>query len=229
MYFDSKSPQAKKILFVGNSLTFVNQLPIVLAALVFNSNTSSDLKIGEVVKGSATLEELYEHTDAISTIERSGPWTDVVLQEQSEVLQPEKTQQYANSFSQSIRRASARTLIFETWAHKDNLSDQSRLKSVAQNIASSCGGTVVYAGEAFEVCRKRHPEINLYSDDRHPSQAGTYLAACVFYANIFGRTPVGLPSDLSLLDDDTKKRFTVLTIPAATATALQNVAVECSR
>jgi hypothetical protein len=217
------------ILFIGNSLTFVNQLPFVLAALVFDSNTSSELKIGEVVKGGASLEELYEHTDAIATIEKSGPWTDVVLQEQSDVAQPDQMQQYANLFSQSIRRANAHTLIFETWVHNDKLSDQARVKSVAQSVASSCGGTAVFAGEAFELCRKRHPEINLYSDDRHPTQAGTYLAACVFYAKIFGRTPVGLPSDLSLVDDATKQKMTVFTIPATTARDLQNVALECLR
>jgi hypothetical protein len=123
LFFDTKNPQAKKILFIGNSLTFVNQLPIVLAALVLDSNTASELKIGEVVKGGATLEELYEHTDAVATIERSGPWTEVVLQEQSDVAQPEKTQQYVDSFSQSVRRVSAHTLIFETWAHNNKLFD----------------------------------------------------------------------------------------------------------
>jgi hypothetical protein len=100
---------------------------------------------------------------------------------------------------------------------------------VSQNAASSCGGTVVFAGEAFELCQKRHPEINLYADDRHPSQAGTYLAACVFYGKIFGRTPVGLPNDLSLVDDDTKGKMSVFTLPKSTATALQNVAAECLR
>jgi hypothetical protein len=229
LFFDTKNPQAKKILFIGDSLTFVNQLPIVLAALVYDSNTASELKIGEVVKGGASLEELYEHTDAIATIEKSGPWTDVVLQEQSDVAQPEKTQEYVNSFSQSIRRVNAHTLIFETWVHNDKLSDQARVKSVAQSVASGCGGTPVFAGEAFDLCRQRHPEIALYSDDRHPTQAGTYLAACVFYGKIFGRTPVGLPSDLSLVDDVTKRKMPLFAIPAGTARSLQFVALECLR
>jgi hypothetical protein len=38
-----------------------------------------------------------------------------------------------------------------------------------------------------------HPEVNLWQDDgSHPTAAGTYLAACVFYASIFRRSPDGL-------------------------------------
>jgi hypothetical protein len=38
----------------------------------------------------------------------------------------------------------------------------------------------------------KQPEVNLYAiDKRHPSAAGTYLASCVVYAALTGRSPVG--------------------------------------
>jgi hypothetical protein len=38
----------------------------------------------------------------------------------------------------------------------------------------------------------RRPDINLYAPDkRHPSVAGTYLAACTVLASIYGVSPVG--------------------------------------
>lgn len=38
----------------------------------------------------------------------------------------------------------------------------------------------------------------LFLDDgSHPSPAGTYLAACTFYAAIFNANPAGLPSKIS--------------------------------
>jgi len=38
----------------------------------------------------------------------------------------------------------------------------------------------------------RQPELNLYAaDKRHPSLAGTYLAACTVFAALTGRSPVG--------------------------------------
>ena len=37
------------------------------------------------------------------------------------------------------------------------------------------------------------PDVELYvADKRHPSVAGTYLAACTTYATLVGKSPVGL-------------------------------------
>ena len=43
---------------------------------------------------------------------------------------------------------------------------------------------------------------SIYSTDYHPSLAGAYLAACVFYASITGKTPVGLPDPPPELAED---------------------------
>jgi len=54
------------------------------------------------------------------------------------------------------------------------------------------GALVVPVGLAFELSRRDNPAIDLYWDDhKHPSLAGTYLAACVFYAALYGRSPEG--------------------------------------
>ena len=51
---------------------------------------------------------------------------------------------------------------------------------------------VIPAGLAFARVRKLQPELNLYAPDkRHPSPAGTYLAASVTLAALTGRSPVG--------------------------------------
>ena len=48
-------------------------------------------------------------------------------------------------------------------------------------------------GPAWASVTRDHPEIELWdSDGSHPKPAGTYLAATVFYATIFGMTPRGL-------------------------------------
>jgi len=46
---------------------------------------------------------------------------------------------------------------------------------------------------AFAAARAKRPELELYQPDkRHPSLAGTYLAASTVYATVFGKSPVGL-------------------------------------
>jgi hypothetical protein len=70
---------------------------------------------------------------------------------------------------------------------------------------------VIPAGLAFARSIAEKPELNLYAaDKRHPSLAGTYLAANVTYAALFKKSPVGLKYSAGL--------------DQATATHLQNVA-----
>ena len=53
---------------------------------------------------------------------------------------------------------------------------------------------VIPAGLAFARSIAKQPELNLYvPDKRHPSLAGTYLATCVVFAALTGRSPVGNP------------------------------------
>ena len=52
---------------------------------------------------------------------------------------------------------------------------------------------VIPAGLAFARVVEQRPDINLYlPDKRHPTLAGTYLAAATTYAALFKRSPVGL-------------------------------------
>jgi hypothetical protein len=51
-------------------------------------------------------------------------------------------------------------------------------------------------GLAWATVRQQQPGLNLYIlddslGDRHPNSYGAYLAACVFYSTIFGRSPEG--------------------------------------
>ena len=60
-------------------------------------------------------------------------------------------------------------------------------------IAGELVVPVAPVGVVWYYVRHEHPEISLWIDDgSHPSTAGTYLAACVFYASIFRQSPAGL-------------------------------------
>src|SRR4051794_38460671 len=79
----SDDPNAFKVLFIGNSYTFVNELPVMLAQLCKASDPQQPLKFREVVIGGATLETHWEQSkEALAAIRGDGPWDVVVLQEQ---------------------------------------------------------------------------------------------------------------------------------------------------
>jgi hypothetical protein len=88
---------------------------------------------------------------------------------------------------------------------------------------------VAPVGIAWADVASKEPSIDLYyKDGAHPSPAGTYLNACVFYATIFGRSPVGLPSEVSgtpvnldMERVETGKTTVLVNLPAEQARKLQ--------
>jgi hypothetical protein len=58
-------------------------------------------------------------------------------------------------------------------------------------------------GDAWQAARKADPKLMLHSkDQKHPTPAGAYLAACVFYATIYEKSPEWLPGSIGKLTDD---------------------------
>ena len=60
-------------------------------------------------------------------------------------------------------------------------------------IANELSIEVAPVGVAWKAALEGRPELELWgSDGIHPGVEGTYLAACVFYTVIYGKTPEGL-------------------------------------
>ena len=50
---------------------------------------------------------------------------------------------------------------------------------------------------AWKKALAANPRLVLHQSDKsHPRPAGSYLAACVFYATLLDKSPVGLPAEL---------------------------------
>lgn len=99
----------------------------------------------------------------------------------------------AGKYAASLRKHGAEPVFFMTWAYADKPEMTAPLAEKYTRAGNEHGALVVPAGPAFARSIAARPDINLYVDDkRHPSLAGTYLAGCVTYACLFGRSPVGV-------------------------------------
>ncbi len=67
---------------------------------------------------------------------------------------------------------------------------QRRVNRTYLTMARDNQAVVAPVGEAWWVVREERPDIALYADNTHPNPAGTYLAACVFFATLF-QNPCG--------------------------------------
>jgi hypothetical protein len=95
--------------------------------------------------------------------------------------------------SQSLVRGGVRPVLFMSWAYKDKPEMTAQLAEQYTVAGNANDALVIPAGLAFAKAVTKRPDIELYeADKRHPSLAGTYLAACTVYATLNRKSPVGL-------------------------------------
>src|SRR5689334_9923527 len=100
---------------------------------------------------------------------------------------------YSKKHSDTVRRHGAKPVFFMSWAYADRPEMTAELAEAYTAAANQNDAFVIPAGLAFARSLKRRPELVLHaSDKRHPSLAGTYLAACTVYAALFKKSPEGL-------------------------------------
>ena len=199
-----------RILFVGNSLTYQNDLPRMFAGLA--KSRGHDVQYDVYAPGGYRLSQHATDPRLLEKVNRGG-WDVVVLQEQSQMpaMPRERLERevypFAQTLSQRIRAGSprARIAFYQTMARRNGDAPtfpdlpevgtyegmQKRINAAYAHMARDNRGVLVAVGAIWEKARKQHPALPLYADDVHPSFIGTYLAACVFYATLFGDSPTG--------------------------------------
>jgi len=214
------------VLFIGNSYIYTNDLPNTFKnlALSLGDITTIDSK----TNGGFTFQN---HVNDPLTYQKihSQPWDYVVLQGQSQEASfpygqvNSTTLPFAMQLADSVyaNTPCTQAQFFMTWGRQigdpqwDSINTfnkmNKRLRDAYLRIADSTHSSVAAAGPAWKYTIDNYPSINLFSGDgSHPSLAGTYLNACVFYSSILKKSPVGA-SYLAGLDQQT-------------ATTLQNIA-----
>jgi len=98
-----------------------------------------------------------------------------------------------------IAKYGARPVLFMSWAYKDAPEMTAQLAEQYTVAGNANDALVVPAGLAFAKAIAKRPELELYQPDkRHPTLAGTYLAACTTYATLRKKSPVGIKYDAGL-------------------------------
>lgn len=190
------------VLFIGNSFTARNALPDMIARLAAARGSAMEYRLINV--GGASLRTHWNKGDARAAIE-SKRYDVVVLQEQSTlpVKNDRRMKENVRLFDEVIRAAGSRTALYLTWARKQSPDAQRAITEAYTSIAREIGATVVPVGVAWERFIRKHDRPVLHDKDgSHPSLAGTYLAACVFFAVLFGASPVGVDIEVTGLSPD---------------------------
>jgi hypothetical protein len=190
-----------RIMFLGNSYTYVNDLPGMLQAMADSAAYEPAFEVESITGGGLWLLNHLENTTTMETV-ATGDFDYVVLQEQSylPVLWESDFLASADGLATAVYAAGAVPVWFETWARQegnslysadlagyDPTSMQEALRVAYQTATDNYGGIFAPAGDAWETSLATAPVINLFSSDgSHPSVQGTFLVACVFWTLLTG-------------------------------------------
>lgn len=194
-----------RVLFVGNSFTFYNSMPALVHQLAAADEGAPPLFVAEYTRGGWTLEEA-SRDDGLASLLQETRWDVVVVQEQSQLLsfpaeqRRQETYPFARALQRRISSAGGKTVLFMTWGYRDGdpgnypgdtfAAMERRLAEGYSELGADLSAPVAPVGLAWEEALQREPALDLWDGDgEHPNAAGSYLAACVFYAMLSGRDP----------------------------------------
>jgi hypothetical protein len=205
----AKAPQVDMpthVLFVGNSYFYYgDSLHNHIQRLVTGADSSLQGKLNyksATIGGAELAHHNIDHLTQPGRIGVKEPFQLVILQGASnEPLSPArraKLRETIIEFDKIIRARGARTALYVPHVyvkpHKEAKPENIvQTMDLYVSVGNEIGALVIPVGLAFEEAYRRRPGMQLHKDfdGSHPELIGTYLAACVVYASVYGKSPVG--------------------------------------
>lgn len=210
------------ILFIGNSLTYTNDLPEILRDLL-ESSESSRIVVESIANPNYGLED---HWNRLSTVDRisSAPWDYVILQQGPSASEGRPSLlEYSKLFGERIKSAGATPAMYMVWPEEQRMSDFTRVRESYRAAADSIDGLFLPGGAAWQEYWTRLGDVDLYGPDNfHPSPEGSYLAAVVMWEQISG-------GDANDLDQNAGTKYGSVSVPFGLGEKLHDSAHAANR
>jgi len=173
-----------RVLLIGNSLTYANDLPRMIEEV-------APVACEAVAYPNYGLDDHWRDGRALEAIRRGG-WTHVVLQQGPSSLREsrELLVRYARLFAREIGREQAQVVLYGVWPSADRRAYFGAVSASYGAAARAAGGALVPAGDGWQAAWKRDRSLPLYGPDGfHPSPMGSYIAALMIAAQVAGVEP----------------------------------------
>jgi hypothetical protein len=213
------------VLFIGNSYTYVNSLPQICVGIA--ASAGDVVFYDNYTPGGYTFQQHASDSNAIKKI-MQGRWDFVVLQEQSQLPSSPDSDvskdvlPFAHSLDSLIHwyNPKGKTVFYMTWGRKNG--DTAKCKTwppvcsyrgmdslLAMRytlMARLNHSDIAPVGAIWRYLREKYPSLELYlRDESHPSEAGSYAAACCFYTVFFQKDPGEIKYNYTLSTEDARK------------------------
>ncbi|HKR66761.1 MAG TPA: SGNH/GDSL hydrolase family protein [Thermoanaerobaculia bacterium] len=217
-----RDPSVVSILFLGNSLTYYNEIPKMTERIA--AREKRPLRVDAVTRSGITLEQLWNETTALEKI-WTQHWDYVVVQGGAGAAHPlynaAAFNDYLARFATEIRKSGATPLYYLVWRPEGDINE-----FIAASLASAkrVNMRVVPVAVAWREVSARH---RLDQDGLHPNSFGAYLVACNVYSTIYDKPAHGAPfsfRDLAAQHEIYDDGIRLQTITPEDARAIQDAA-----
>lgn len=177
-------PADVRVLFLGNSLTFVHDVPGLVQALADADGRS--MAHATIAEPNFSLQEHWS-TGAPEAIRETEP--DIVVLQQGPSSLPENRQHlvyWSQQFDAVIREAGGEPALFMVWPSLQRQFAFPDVWTSYREAADSVGGLFAPAGQTWVEAWELDQGLQLYSADGfHQSYLGALAAAMTLYAVLF--------------------------------------------
>jgi hypothetical protein len=197
-------PAPLRVLFIGNSLTYANDLPAIVSAI--GQAEGHPITCDVVASPDFSLEDHWQRGEARAAIARGG-WTTVVLQQGPSALMESRALlvEYTRRFDREIRKSGASTALYMVWPSQQRRGDFAGTSASYGAAARAVGGRLLPVGDAWREAWRLDRRLALYGPDGfHPSPLGSALAGLVIFQGLTGRHARGLPANVHATVQETE-------------------------
>lgn len=200
-----------KVLFVGNSFIYYNNLPQVVSAMAKSQDIIIETKHSTV--GGSSLENHWKEERGTQTrvMIELEKWDYVVFNNHSlsQINNAQNFVDYGKRFADLVRSKGAEPVFMMTWAYKSNPLMLPEIEKMYKNLCEQTKTDFVPGGPLFASSLKYRPDLELFHDNIHPSPNGTYLLALAFYKFFTGKNVNTIPTNIATLDTNGQTLYLV--------------------
>ena len=184
-------PGALRVLFVGNSLTYTNDLPAMVQKIAEANGDTFFIKT--LAYPDWGLQDHWESGSAPAEV-ASEQWDMIVMQQGPSSLASSRLNllEWSRKFGDLAKLHGTCAAMFMVWPSKAYFGSFDAVYANYAEAADSIDGLFLPGGDAWRKGWAKDPSYAFYGPDNfHPSPLGTYAAALAVYSGLTGRSPVG--------------------------------------
>ncbi|MCA9743385.1 MAG: hypothetical protein H6695_08855 [Deferribacteres bacterium] len=190
------------VLFIGNSLTYFNDMPDMLQRML----DYAGVEIGLIEVIAYPNYGLQDHWLTASTRERIATpgWDVVVLQQGPSATEGRPSLlEYSKLFASLTDSSDTRMALYMVWPAQERSFDFDGVSASYRMAAEQVDGLLFPAGEAWRAAWSKDSTLVLYaSDNFHPNRLGSHLTALVMFQQLARRDPHDLPAKIMTANGD---------------------------